>query len=70
MSVSKIFGTLICDKCNKPVDKVEMGIDPITGDYGFVAFCHGKIDSCVLTRKDVGGASRISYQRAFRGNTP
>jgi hypothetical protein len=65
---SKIFGVLMCAKCNKPVDTVESSIDPSTGDYVFTAFCHGKSESCVLTRRDIDKASSIHYDRAFTGS--
>ena len=62
---SVINGVLMCAKCGKPVDRVESGIDPMTGDYVFTAFCHGDTEASVLTRAEVVGASRIDYAVAF-----
>jgi len=62
-----ITGILFCAKCHKPVDNLETTIDPMTGDYIFIAFCHGKSESTVLTRKEVADAIRIDCATAFAG---
>ena len=63
---SMIHGTLFCAKCNKPVDRVDSSIDPMTGDYVFTAFCHGETESSILALEEVRSASRIDYSEAFR----
>lgn len=55
----------MCAKCGKPVDRVESGINPMTGDYVFTAFCHGETEVSILTRAEVARASRIDYVVAF-----
>lgn len=62
---SIINGVLMCAKCGKPVDRVESGINPMTGDYVFTAFCHGETEVSILTRAEVARASRIDYVVAF-----
>lgn len=62
---SIINGVLMCAKCGKPVERVESGIDPMTGDYVFTAFCHGKSEVSILTRAEMAMASRIDYAVAF-----
>ena len=62
-----ITGILFCAKCHKPVDRIETAIDPMTGDYVFTAFCHGAVDTCILSRREVVFASSIEYATAFRG---
>ena len=62
---SVINGVLMCAKCGNQVDRVESGINPMTGDYVFTAFCHGETEASVLTRGEVARASRIDYAVAF-----
>lgn len=62
-----INGILFCAKCRKPVDRIENGYNPQTGDTVFTAFCHGETESCVLTEEDVRNAIQIDYALAFRG---
>jgi len=67
---SVINGVLFCAKCNKPVDRVDSSIDPMTGDYVFTAFCHGETESTVLTAAEVRAANRIDYTEAFKPGSP
>jgi len=63
MNRLKIDGQVMCAKCKKPVERLELSEN--INEYVFFAHCHGMRDSCILKKTDVMHASSIDGATAF-----
>lgn len=61
----EIEGTLICNVCHKPVDRVDIMESVVRDGFRYTAYCHGEKEQSFLPRFDLIRAERIVFGRAF-----
>jgi len=59
------FYQIICFKCKRPVEALEVQYDPVRCTTVFTAHCHGEVDWCVVDDEVVCLADRIEPGIAF-----
>lgn len=65
---------LICDKCNKPVDKITRYNDVINNQIIYTAYCHGELEKTNLDINTLLNCSKITlksikFEKAFKQKT-
>lgn len=56
---------VICDKCNKPVECLEVKLVEFGPKQVFTVWCHGEADECTIDPRDIN-MSNVVEIRAFR----
>lgn len=55
----------ICGRCGKPVDRMTEDVDVFMERRRFRAYCHGQVESVVMTDQELQSIAGVSWGVAF-----
>lgn len=62
----KIDGNVVCELCNKPVDRIEMEKDHQFDRNIYTVYCHGEREQCEINTMTLRDAVSIKSAAAFK----